>query len=129
MIPSQVGGEKPSFGGRKPTFYLVFLAFFYQGRPLPMHRGHPPSFLSYRGESRMPCLPLWGSFLAVREVSMFFGAVGSRRIWVVCIETNITNVFSWSIDEIQSTMKKGNCGSFFLQRKALEALTNLLSLQ
>ena len=25
----------------------------------------------------------------------------------------------WSIDEIQSTMKKGNCGSFFLQMKAL----------
>jgi hypothetical protein len=44
-------------------------------------------------------------------------------------KTNITNVLSWSIDEIQSTMKKGNCGSFFLQRKALEALTNLLSLQ
>jgi hypothetical protein len=36
---------------------------------------------------------------------------------------------SWSIDEIQSTMNKENCGSFLLQRKALEALTNLLSLQ
>jgi len=65
---------------KNPLFTLTFRPFLTRDASLPMLRGHPPSFISYMGDSHTPCLPLWWSVSVIREVSIFGGAIGSRRI-------------------------------------------------